>query len=84
MRPKTSHRKEPAETPGGNYNRLDAITYPDPLGGGNPRVLTFGYGTAGSVDALISRLTAINDSTQDATPIAAYTYAGTLRRIATT
>ncbi len=54
-------------TGGANHSRLISMTYP------NGRVLNYNYGTSGSLDDKISRLTSITDG---ATTLESYTYLG--------
>ncbi len=78
--PKTvAYNWETADTGGAYANglfRLSGITYPDSLGS-----VSYGYGTAGEVDDLLSRLVSVS---ANGTSVADYGYLGTGRRVYST
>jgi len=66
-------------TPGATgRHRLTSMHYPQHLGVGGGRTVTFGYGDANSVDELLSRLTFMD--TLGAPKLAQFTYSGVARR----
>jgi len=64
------------------HHRLSAIEYPVPQPSANARRLTFEYGSPGSVDDLLSRITGINGSI-GTVHIADFSYMGDGRRTST-